>query len=99
MLKNYLKIVWRNLRKYKGYSFINIFGLATGLTCCFFIFLWVQDELSFDRFNENANHIYRVYTADKAGGKDPNFAVTPIPMAPAIKEEIPEIRHNHRRTR
>ena len=52
MLKNYLKIAWRNIRKNKAFSFINIFGLAIGMACAGLIFLWVEDELSYDKFNE-----------------------------------------------
>ena len=60
MFKNYLKIAVRNIGKYRGYSFINITGLALGLACCILILLWIQDELSYDRFHENSNTIYRV---------------------------------------
>ena len=54
MFRNYLKIALRNLWRHKGYSFINIAGLAVGMACTLFILLWVQDELSFDRFHVNA---------------------------------------------
>ena len=60
MFKNYLKIAFRNLRKQKGFTFINIAGLAIGLTCFLLIGLYVKDELSYDRFNKNADRIYRV---------------------------------------
>ena len=60
MLRNYLKIAWRNLVRQKGYTFINVFGLAIGLACCLVIFLYVQDELRFDRFHTKANQIYRI---------------------------------------
>jgi len=60
MLKNYIKTAWRNLMKNKIFSFINIFGLTTGLTCFLLIALYVFDELSFDRFHKNADNIYRV---------------------------------------
>jgi putative ABC transport system permease protein len=60
MLKNYLKIAVRNLLKYKTFSFINIFGLAVGMACTLLILLWVDDELSFDRFHNNAENIYLV---------------------------------------
>ena len=60
MFKNYLKINLRNIRKFKGHSFINIAGLAIGMAVCILIFLWVQDEWSFDRFHKNADVIYRV---------------------------------------
>ena len=57
MLENYVKIALRNLRKYKGYSLINVFGLALGIACCLLIFLYVRDELSYDRFHEHADRI------------------------------------------
>ena len=57
MLKNYLKIALRNLLRHKAYSFINIAGLAVGVTCCLLILLFVQDELSYDRYHENAKRI------------------------------------------
>jgi putative ABC transport system permease protein len=60
MLKNYFKIAWRNLMKYKFISFINLFGLTVGLTCCLLITTYILDELSYDRYNTNADHIYRV---------------------------------------
>ena len=58
MLKNYLKISLRNIERHRSYSFINIMGLAIGIACRILIFLWVQDELSYDRFHENADNIY-----------------------------------------
>jgi len=60
MLKNYLKITIRNLVKHKASSFINIIGLAIGMACCLCISLWVLDELSYERFNENSERIYLV---------------------------------------
>ncbi|MBA4850864.1 ABC transporter permease [Emticicia sp. BO119] len=60
MIRNYLKIAFRNLRKQKGFTFINIAGLAIGITCFLLIGLYVKDELSYDRFNKNADRIYRV---------------------------------------
>ena len=60
MLKNYFKLALRNLRRSKGYSFINLFGLTLGLTCCFFLYLYVDDELSYDQFHINKDRIYRV---------------------------------------
>lgn len=91
MFKNYLKIALRNIRNHKGYSFINIFGLAVGMACCILILLWVQDELRYDRFHENADQIYRVALGDPVLGPDKSAAVTPIPLAPAAKEKIPEV--------
>ena len=60
MIKNYLKIAWRNLVKYKFISFINLFGLTVGLTCCLLILTYILHELSYDRYNKNAENIYRV---------------------------------------
>jgi len=91
MLRNYLKIVLRNIKKHKGYSFINIVGLAVGLTCCILILLWVHDELSYDRHHENADRIYRITYAEEIGGAYDHYAVPPFPAAPAFTAEIPEI--------
>jgi putative ABC transport system permease protein len=92
MLKNYLKITLRNIKKHKGYSFINISGLAVGMACCVLILLWVKDELSFDRFHENAEKIYRVteHQYNSSGDYFP-VAVTPWPLAEALKNDFPEV--------
>jgi len=92
MLKNYLKIALRNLRKHKAYSFINIAGLAIGISCCALIMLYVQDELSFDRFHKNADRIYRVALSAAASGTPINSATTSAPMAAALVQEYPEVR-------
>ncbi|HKI78837.1 MAG TPA: ABC transporter permease, partial [Ignavibacteriaceae bacterium] len=60
MFKNYLKIAFRNIWSQKGYSFINIFGLAVGLTCSILIITFIQNELSYDKFNKKSDKIYRV---------------------------------------
>lgn len=60
MIKNYITIAIRNLRRHKGYSLINILGLSIGMTCCVFMLLLVQDELSYDTHHQNADHIYRI---------------------------------------
>jgi putative ABC transport system permease protein len=92
MVKNYLKIAWRSILRQKGYSFINISGLAVGMACCIFLLLWVRDELSYDRFHENADRIFRIEVADQSdGGK--RFSETPCALAPAISESIPEAIH------
>lgn len=61
MLGNYLKIAWRNLVKNKSFSIINILGLALGMVCCLFIFLWVQDERSVDNFHAKGAELYTAY--------------------------------------
>ena len=91
MLWNYLKIAVRNLKKQKGYSIINISGLAIGMACCMLILLWVQDELSYDRFHENLDNIYRVVCKRQNENNIYLFAVTPAPIAAAIKRDFPEI--------
>ena len=91
MFKSYLKIALRNLQSHKGHSFINIIGLAIGMACCILILLWVQDELSSDRFHEKTKHLYRVEQDYNYSGELYHVNVTPHPMAPALKEEIPEI--------
>ncbi|MGZ3776440.1 MAG: hypothetical protein ACXVI9_02210, partial [Mucilaginibacter sp.] len=60
MIRNYLKTAWRNISNNRFYSAINVAGLTVGLVVGLFILLWVQDELSFDRFNRQANNIYKI---------------------------------------
>jgi predicted permease len=91
MFKNYLKIALRNIKRHKGYSFINITGLAIGLACCLLITIWVLDELSYDRFHENASDLYRVEENQYYSSGVYHVNVTPYPLAPALKKDIPEI--------
>lgn len=91
MFKNYIKIAWRNLLKNKTFSFINIAGLAAGLACFILIALYVTDELSYDRYHENANRIYRIHSDIRFGGTDMNMAVTADPMGAALKKDYPQI--------
>ena len=89
MLKNYFKLALGNLLRHKGYSFINLSGLAFGMACALIILFWVQDELSYDRFHPNAGDIYRVNVEWKENSAQ--WAKTPGLLAPAMKEEIPEV--------
>jgi len=91
MLKNYIKIALRNIRKHPGYSVINIAGLAIGLACCLFILIWVLDELSYDKFHENSPYLYRVEENQYYSGRVYHVTVTPYPLAPALKQDFPEI--------
>lgn len=93
MFKNYLKVALRNFWKKPGYSFINIFGLTIGLTCCLIIFQYVAFEYSFDRFHENEKNLYRVTTGMAQTGEklSADGAFTPQSMAPEFVETIPEI--------
>lgn len=91
MIKNYFKVAWRYLMRYKTYSAINILGLAVGITCCILIMLFVKSEMSYDRFNTKADNIYRVWQVEKVDGQTFKNTVTPIPMGPAIKNSFPEV--------
>lgn len=92
MLKNYLKIAFRSIWKQRFYAFINIAGLTLGITVCLLIALFVIDELSFDRFHERADNLYRVVENQYYSGQEPfPVAVTPPPLAPSLVEEYPEI--------
>jgi len=91
MFKNFFKTTIRSLQKNKGYSFLNILGLAIGITCAGLIFLWVEDELSFDQFNTKKDQLYFIRENQKYDTYTATFGSTPAPMAPAIKEEIPGI--------
>ncbi|MCJ7582325.1 MAG: ABC transporter permease, partial [Candidatus Aminicenantes bacterium] len=77
--------------KHKGYSFINITGLAAGMACCLLITIWVLDELSYDRFHENAQNLFRVEENQDYSGREYHVNVTPYPLAPVLKDEVPEI--------
>ncbi|MEO6316101.1 MAG: ABC transporter permease [Chitinophagaceae bacterium] len=91
MIANYFKIAWRNLLKNKAFSLINILGLSIGIAVCFIIMLYVQDELSYDRFNKNADRIVRIYfKASINGGKISEPGVMP-PVAKALKNDYPEV--------
>lgn len=91
MIRNYIKVALRNLWKNKGYSAINIFGLALGLATCLLILLYVWDELSFDRFHEKADRIFRVQSDIKFGGSDLKLAVSSDPMGQTLKNDYPEV--------
>jgi putative ABC transport system permease protein len=96
MIRNFFKIALRNIWKHKGYSFINIAGLAVGMASCLLIGLWVLDELSFDRFHANARDLYKVEENQHYSGRLFHVTVTPYPIAPALKAEIPEIKDSTR---
>ncbi|MFC1724181.1 ABC transporter permease [candidate division KSB1 bacterium] len=91
MFNNYLKIALRNITKHKAYSFINIAGLAIGLTCCIFISLWVIDELQYDRFHEDCDNLYQVVGYRTTEGSDQFQNDTPVLLAPVLKEEYPDV--------
>jgi len=98
MLKNYFKIAFRNIMRHKAYAAINISGLAIGMASCILILLWVQNELSFDRFHANANELYRI----TCNAGDFKAAVNPAGMPAGLKAKMPQIksyvRLSHRNT-
>src|SRR5579859_7387277 len=91
MCKNYLLVAWRNLRSNKLFSFISILGLALGMTCCFFILLYVRNELSYDRFQKKADRIYRTTYLPKFAGASRSLPLLPPPAAPQFKNFFPEV--------
>jgi putative ABC transport system permease protein len=96
MLRNYIKIATRNLVKNRVYSAINIGGLALGIACCLLISLYVYDEFSYDRFNANYNHIYRIVERQKQPEGIFDVAVTPGPLAAALEKDFPEVQRTTR---
>src|SRR6186713_2728092 len=91
MFKNYFKVAFRNLVKRKGFSLINILGLATGMAVCLLIVLFIQSELSYDKHNDKANDIYRVVLERYYPGRSTSYAIIPPSIGAAIKIEYPEV--------
>jgi len=89
MFKNYIKITFRHIKRHKGYSFINIAGLAIGMTCCILILLYIQYELSYDKFHEDAQDIYRIAfeIPDRIDMNASSFGL----LAPALMQDFPEV--------
>ncbi|MFC3881747.1 ABC transporter permease [Algoriphagus namhaensis] len=91
MLKNYLKIAWRNINRSKGYAFINIAGLGIGMAASILILIWVQFELSVDRFHENSDRVYAVWRNAEMQGEIFTWDYTPAPYAPTLIDQYPEV--------
>jgi putative ABC transport system permease protein len=91
MLKNYLLVAWRNLRRNKVFSFINITGLALGIACSLLIMLWVQDEKSMDTFHSNRSRLYNLYERQYYDGRIEAGYYTPGLLAQELKKKIPEV--------
>ncbi|WP_184545020.1 ABC transporter permease [Mucilaginibacter sp. FT3.2] len=96
MIRNYLKTALRSLLKNKGFTFINILGLALGLATCLLIVFYVVDELSYDRYNTKADRIYRVNTDLKYGGVTTTFAIAAPPVGDALIKTFPEVENSTR---
>src|SRR5580704_2663623 len=91
MIQNYLKTAFRSLWKNKGFAAINILGLAIGLATCLLILIFVMDELSYDRWNENADRIYRLDNEISFSGNHFDQVTDPAPAGPAIRRDYPEV--------
>jgi len=91
MFKNYVKIAFRNLWRSKGFSIINISGLAIGMASALLILLWIRDEVNFDRWYSKTDRIYVIYNRDKFDGGLWAWNTTPKIMAPVIKKDYPEV--------
>ncbi len=99
MLKNYILIAWRNLLRHKIHAGINVTGLALGITCCLFIFLWVRDEKSIDHFHQQQDRLYTVYQTSRANGQVFGRFTSPIQYSTGkpdmlledVRLQIPEV--------
>jgi len=91
MIKNYIKVALRGLAKHKGFTFLNVFGLAVGMACALFIVLLVEFELSYDQFHENLDQIYRLEQDQQQETGKFHVNIMSFPMGPATVDEIPEV--------
>jgi ABC-type antimicrobial peptide transport system permease subunit len=99
MFNNYLKVTLRNFKKYKFFTLINIVGLASAMVCSILIFLWVMDELSFDKYHEHAEDLYIIaQTIELGKGKTVTVSTAPSAAAPALKNDYPEVIQSTRLT-
>ena len=86
MISNYFKVALRYLMRNKGYTVINILGLAIGITCCVLIMLFVRSEWSYDRFHSKADRIYRVWLQEIYEGQTFTNTITPFRLGPHLKQ-------------
>ncbi len=93
MLKSYLTVALRALRRQKGYAFLNVLGLSVGLACSFFILLWVVNEVGFDRFHEHGDRLYRVMRHASFGDNTYTWSAVPKPLAETMETDYPEVEH------
>src|SRR3954467_14508571 len=92
MIKNYFKIAWRNIRKSKAFSVINIFGLAIGLACFMLIGVFVYSELSYDKYPADAKNIYRVNLSATGNGDVAVYPNVDVAVGEGIKNAFPEVK-------
>jgi len=93
MFNNYLKITVRNMRKYKGYSFINIAGLSIGMACCILIFLYVREETSYDNYHKDKDRIFRIGTIFKTKTFEGTWAAVGPPVGMVLEKDFPQVEH------
>ena len=93
MLKNYFKIAWRNIRKNKAFSIINIVGMAVGMVTVFIIAIWIQNEVNYDNFYSQNSDIYKLWNRSVGSGDVSTFDITSGPAAKALEQEYPEVKH------
>ena len=91
MFKNYFKVAFRNLMRNKGYTLITLSSLAIGIAACLLSFLYIQDELSYDRYNDKAERIFRITTQIFREGKEINIVGAGAPVAKTMMDEFPEV--------
>ncbi|WKK75297.2 ABC transporter permease [Marivirga salinae] len=91
MFKHNLLIIYRNFKRFKSTFFINLLGLSTGMACALLIFLWVNDELSIDKFHENDDQLYQVYLHHDEKGETRTAPPVPALLADVLEEEVPEV--------
>jgi len=91
MFKNYLKSTLRNIKRHKGYAFINIAGLAIGMACCILILMYITTELSYDRYHQNADRIFRLGLDANMGGTGVVTPISNVPSAPTLIQGYPEV--------
>ncbi|OQX80969.1 MAG: hypothetical protein B6D61_01255 [Bacteroidetes bacterium 4484_249] len=94
MIRNYIKVTFRNIAKRKTYSIINILGLSTGIASFLIIYLFISDEISYDRYHKNANNIYRLVNVYDFEGVGENSASSPFPVAFTLKNDYPDMIKN-----
>ena len=92
MIKNYFKIAWRNLKKGKLYSFINIAGLSIGMAVTMIIGIWVSDELSFDKYHKNYDRIGQVWQFVTFDVEKASYNSVPIPIAEELRSKYPDVK-------
>src|SRR5882757_8755228 len=93
MFKSSLKIAWRNLLKDRQFTFLTLFGLATGLACILLIYLWVNDELHVDKFNEKDSQLYQVMKNSTGPTSIETTQNTPGLLASTLATEMPEVQY------